>query len=740
MSSNKPYLRLEGDDPRIAPRDEGTYKDKPASLRFLLTSALFSSWMIPFIILGLLALGVLVWNGIFNTFTYDAQKDTRREVQKLISIENSTLYANSSCCTSILEDTNQLVTFSNQSVQLLDIIALAALDSNFTSIAGQLGQLVTFANETSINTESIATSSSTTATNTGTLVTSNANIETYSQQIADNTANLTITATNIQALVEIISTLNGTTNTSSLVQLIQELVDDSQQIVNTLDKVLVAQAGVSAFNEKLVAPRIPLWQGTFVYGIANAQLWDLETYNGGTSSFNNSLGIFTATGDSTNFVYSVARSTQYAEYNPGQGNEVYFTAVFGNNCTGCRQYAGMLTTISGYGIGYNSNGRFGVFRRAVGGQQNIYQLTITTAATTPGTCYLTLDSVAYAIPVTAAGGLLSFTAYEISVAGVFEPLWTPYQTGNDVCFNRLFSGPNTGINIFTANGTGIVASLTEVRVGADVNEIWTYQEDWNMDPLDGSGESGVTLDPQTGNVYSIQYQWLGFGNIRFAIRAPLTTQNQIVFHEMVISNVGIYPSVQFPSLPFVLVASVNESTSESTSMSMASAGLFLEGINKIQIPQYAFTSFLAFTGTAQNILVLKNSLIRNNFVNRGSIHVISISPTGQSSLGAGDYAEITLYVSTPTSTLGDGTTADYPNFETVAGNTNSMAVIDTTSRTESGARLVLVLALSQESPVDVDISQHAIILNPGEYLIVRGRNIQGSLTGRVSVFWTESSG
>lgn len=38
---------------------------------------------------------------------------------------------------------------------------------------------------------------------------------------------------------------------------------------------------------------------------------------------------------------------------------------------------------------------------------------------------------------------------------------------------------------------------------------WIPQSAWNNDTFDGNGRSGVALNATQGNVYSIQYQWLG---------------------------------------------------------------------------------------------------------------------------------------------------------------------------------------------------------------------------------------
>lgn len=44
------------------------------------------------------------------------------------------------------------------------------------------------------------------------------------------------------------------------------------------------------------------------------------------------------------------------------------------------------------------------------------------------------------------------------------------------------------------------------------------QGSWNIDNLDGTGPSGLTLDITKSNIYVIEFQWLGVGSVFFAIK------------------------------------------------------------------------------------------------------------------------------------------------------------------------------------------------------------------------------
>ncbi|UTR15325.1 hypothetical protein MM221_01650 [Salipaludibacillus sp. LMS25] len=54
-----------------------------------------------------------------------------------------------------------------------------------------------------------------------------------------------------------------------------------------------------------------------------------------------------------------------------------------------------------------------------------------------------------------------------------------------------------------------------LRAGVVIENV--PQAMWNVDPLDGTGPSGLTLDVADGNIYQINFTWYGYGVIEFAI-------------------------------------------------------------------------------------------------------------------------------------------------------------------------------------------------------------------------------
>lgn len=68
---------------------------------------------------------------------------------------------------------------------------------------------------------------------------------------------------------------------------------------------------------------------------------------------------------------------------------------------------------------------------------------------------------------------------------------------------------------FRVNGTSGLQFVIRSNVLGSVSEIVISQSSWNTDKLDGTGNSGKTLDLTDDNIYWLDVQWLGAGRVRF---------------------------------------------------------------------------------------------------------------------------------------------------------------------------------------------------------------------------------
>lgn len=97
---------------------------------------------------------------------------------------------------------------------------------------------------------------------------------------------------------------------------------------------------------------------------------------------------------------------------------------------------------------------------------------------------------------------------------------------------------------------------------------WTYQNEWNTDPFDGSGSSGVTLNTSYGNVFAIKADPGGFGAICYEIQHP-STGEMICAHKDVNLNESVTPNVNMFSFPFSM-KSINDTNNTSVVLKCAS--------------------------------------------------------------------------------------------------------------------------------------------------------------------------
>ena len=135
----------------------------------------------------------------------------------------------------------------------------------------------------------------------------------------------------------------------------------------------------------------------------------------------------------------------------------------------------------------------------------------------------------------------------------------PYQAGKSslVLMTAVMgSSANTTRRLGQFNGTGVAGSNglffehdgTKFYVCVEKNGTKTAvtQNDFNIDPFDGSGDSGITLDLTKAQIFFIDYEWLGVGRVRFGfvINGQIYTA-----HEFRNANIATSVYMSYPNLP-----------------------------------------------------------------------------------------------------------------------------------------------------------------------------------------------
>lgn len=109
--------------------------------------------------------------------------------------------------------------------------------------------------------------------------------------------------------------------------------------------------------------------------------------------------------------------------------------------------------------------------------------------------------------------------------------WGRYDNNNGLFLEQTISG----ISLVRRTSTS----------GAPVDNA-TTQSSWNVDKLDGTGPSGVTLDVTKAQLFKIDFQWLSIGRVRFFFEIAGRT---ILVHQLNLSNVLDTPYMATANLP-----------------------------------------------------------------------------------------------------------------------------------------------------------------------------------------------
>lgn len=126
------------------------------------------------------------------------------------------------------------------------------------------------------------------------------------------------------------------------------------------------------------------------------------------------------------------------------------------------------------------------------------------------------------LSVTGAAGdrslLRTNTYYRYQAGRAQRVLMTAYNadTGQSNQTRRWgYFDDNDGV-FFALSGTSVQVVQRSSTSGVPIDTA-IAQAAWNVDPMNGAGPSGITLDITRAQVYEIAFQWLGAGDVQFFI-------------------------------------------------------------------------------------------------------------------------------------------------------------------------------------------------------------------------------
>lgn len=461
----------------------------------------------------------------------------------------------------------------------------------------------------------------------------------------------------------------------------------------------------------------PIFQTDAVYGI-NTQQVATTTSGGGSATASDSM--FSVNTGTTSGAFGVIQSRKRLRYRPGQGVVGRFAGLFTTPVASSYQTIGFGHSEDGFYFGYNGTS-FGILY-VNRGVREVRTLTVTTASTATNDYNVTLNGTSYNVTATNNASTTQ-TAWEIA-QGTFTG-WTAEAVGATVVFVRNSAGTVAGAFSLAQSGAGTPAAGTfaQTKAGAASTDTWIAQASWNGDPMDGTGPSGITIDPTLNNVYQIGIQYLGAGAVTFAIEnAPSNGNNAefVTVHTIRFPNTLTTTALGNPSFPFTMAAYSAGSTTDLTVKVGSFAG-FIEGHKLLHGPRTSFfgTTTAATSSTYTPIFTIRNPRYFAGRTNQSVVNLISI-------LGA-------LKHNQPGSfhIIRNGTLAGTPSF--AANATGSCIQVDTASTgvtISDNNQLVWSAPLAETSSVQFELGTEdgEITLQPGEWVSVCARTASGTAT------------
>jgi hypothetical protein len=254
-------------------------------------------------------------------------------------------------------------------------------------------------------------------------------------------------------------------------------------------------------------------------------------------------------------------------------------------------------------------------------------------------------------------------------------------------------------------------------------DTWVLQASWNGDKLLGSGDTGMTLDPTKGNVYEIQYQWLGFGMIKFSIEDS-ETGKFIPVHYIKYANANTTPSLYNPSFPIIWSVDNTGTTTDLIVKGSSCAGN-IEGKVVYLGPRHSIgNTKTAITSTLTNIVTIRVRSTFNSITNKIPINILRYT-------GAVDGTKVVQYQIIKNTTLG-GT----PSYTDISTNT-SVVEYDTAGTTITGGIVLDFGSVGKTDSFSESLNFEDIVLQPGDTLTIAMNTLSATSDASCSFVWLE---
>lgn len=174
--------------------------------------------------------------------------------------------------------------------------------------------------------------------------------------------------------------------------------------------------------------------------------------------------------------------------------------------------------------------------------------------------------------------------------------------------------------VFFENNSGIISLVLRTStsgVASDTNRV--LQNNWNIDKMDGAGQSGIIIDWTKVQIFMFDLQWLGAGRVRCFIDI---NGRQFLVHEFLTANKSTVVYMQTPHLHCSYEIE-NISSGVGDSMMQICSSVFTEGAIPISQVKHSIsngvTGVVCASGVNSHILSIRPNTLFKGRANKGMI-------------------------------------------------------------------------------------------------------------------------
>jgi len=158
------------------------------------------------------------------------------------------------------------------------------------------------------------------------------------------------------------------------------------------------------------------------------------------------------------------------------------------------------------------------------------------------------------------------------------------NSGGGTGVERMIGQFNDDNGLFFYDDEGTVKVVCRTKTGGSVVDNAVAQTSWNVDPMDGTGPSGVTIDWTKTQIFSFDYEWLGVGRVRMGLNV---NGQMYVVHEFLNANNLTEVYMSTPNLP-LRYQMVTAATSAASSLKVICSSVQSEGgVSKLGVLRHA---------------------------------------------------------------------------------------------------------------------------------------------------------